>query len=155
MAAGLDTCARYPRGVDLSCINSFQVDQLQRILNDSVIVPSKDVVRRHDSLHFLPSLMALDLPAFRLPAKELVAVQESGLFTAWQRAFAIGLERARNLPADVLLNPSAEAVNVLHDELQAASRQVAMDARKSSVLQSASTGFLCLGMATAAGAFGE
>jgi hypothetical protein len=154
VAAALDECARYDGTLDLACVSEDHVRGLHGLLQLAVGTNLPARVGRYDELNFLPDLMRLPLPQFDLPLRDLVRIQQDGLFTLWHRALVRGLERTRTLPTEDLLTPSAQALRVVREELEEAARQVTTSVRRSRTLGGALTGFINFGLAGAAGALG-
>lgn len=154
VAAALDICARQPHLLNPACVNSYQVEALRCLLESQDGETVQNLASRSDEIHFLPDLIALDLPSFDLSISDLLAVQDDGLFDDWHRAVATAMERIRTIPSEDLLNPSAGSVRVLREELQTASREVLRMAQKSPVLKAACSGSLRFALVSAAGALG-
>lgn len=152
VAIGLDLCAAYPDRLDLACRTAEQSRVLKELLQASGESMPEPIVRAHDSLHYLPDLLALSLPCFDLSVHDLVTIRRDGLFDAWHNSLRHGLASVRALPADQLLDPqSARRIELSHYMLAAAD-DVARQVKRSSVLRAAKMGTMNFGIACAFGA---
>lgn len=155
VAAALDLCAIAPERLYVVCTDYEELRGLQWLIAEATGAAGRQrLLQRQDELHFMPSMMSLDLPYFDLPVHDLLAMQRDGLFDTWRRAVSAGLERANRLPADELVDPSSIALRHLHEALEEASYSVLMASRRSPILRAASLGSMRFGIAAAAGALG-
>jgi hypothetical protein len=123
IALTLDACASHPDKLDLVCRTPGQRDWLRTRIEE---LP-REAIKSQDSLAYMSELLALKLPAAKIPISDMVALRAGGAFDRWRQALATTIQEATAIDDDIFLDPSSGRKAAMRERMAAAAEEMASE----------------------------
>jgi hypothetical protein len=150
LARGLQTAAAHPGDLDLYLPFRHYEDLLRAAVRSGQTDAPAGL--RQVELHVLDQLLSVPVPGLgRLTVADLVAIRgEEAAFARWREGLERALDRIERLDED-LLDPRAEALRVIRQELQTEQHALEEGIEKSGFLSGARAGLKTFAIGSVAG----